>query len=489
MGTVAISYSSIKDASREAKTVARKLDDYADELVRSVYNKLNRYKGEWTGNISSASTSINNKVNELRTAAGEYETYATDLKDLREDCKETDKTVKSRISSLTASFKEDHGIRNSKVEYAINYLLTSAGNSSAAGRWLGEGKDWIDGGIDYVRQSIKDWFNYEGGKQFLKGIGEALLGAVIAIAGIVGGIAVLLGGPGVWAAIAAIAGIVGGIIGLANASANITCECFALHDTWASNDPATGRRTSKLDSLSDVFHEWTDNKFLHGVGTGLDILEFAATAITVVDGLGKLLTKGAKWLTCADDLSKLSVKDVLSGIKGRTEKIRYDFKLIEMAFRTDAKDAIRLLGKGIVTDFFANLKGTFWNFEDLKKGSGSVKAMANFAKDILVDGPDLNDFAKHIGMNGIGFLSQDVNKDGGVLAIPKPGNAFTLNDINKITNINKKIYNPIFSSLEEHLSMNSGISVSVPEVHVPKVSFTTPDINFSMPEITILNAN
>ena len=97
MGTVAISYSSIKDASREAKSVARKLDDYADELVRSVYNKLNRYKGEWTGNISSASTSINNKVNELRTAAGEYETYATDLKDLREDCKETYKTVKSRI--------------------------------------------------------------------------------------------------------------------------------------------------------------------------------------------------------------------------------------------------------------------------------------------------------------------------------------------------------------------------------------------------------
>lgn len=486
MGTVAISYSSIKDASREAKSVARKLDDYADELVSSVYNKLNRYKGEWTGNISSASTSINNKVNELRTAAGEYETYAADLKDLRDECKETDKTVKSRISSLTASFKEDHGIRNSKVEYAINYFLTSAGNSSAFGRWLGEGKDWIDGGIDYVRQSIKDWFNYEGGKQFLKGIGEALLGAVIAIAGIVGAIAAFGSGPIGW--IVGIAGIVSGAMGLINAATDFTCECFALYDTWASNDPATGRRTSKLNKLSDVFRE-TDNKFLHDFGKVLDITEFAATAITVVDGLGKLLTKGAKWLTCADDLSKLSVKDVLSGIKGRTEKIRYDFKLIEMAFRTDAKDAIRLLGKGIVTDFFANLKGTFWNFDDLKKGSGSVKAMANFAKDILADGLDLNDLKKNVIMNGIGFLPQDVNKGGGVLAIPKPGNEFKLSDINKFTSINKKIYNPIFSSLEERLSMNSGISVSVPEVHVPKVNFTMPDISITMPEITILNAN
>lgn len=489
MGTVAISYSSIGDASREAKSVAKKLDDYADEIVSSVYNKLNSYKGEWTGNISSASTNMNNKVNALRTEAGKYEAYATNLKELRTECKDTDKAVKSRVSSLTASFKASHGIKNSKVEYALNYLLTSAGNSSAAGRWLGDVMDAADAGMDYIKQCFEDWYDYQGGKQFLKGMGMAILEATIAIASIVGAVALLLTGPAGWALVAAIAGLVGGMIGLVNAATNVTCEFYALHETWDLNDPATGRRTSNLNSISDVFQEWTDSKFLHGLGMGLDVVEFACTAITVVDSLGKLLTKGAKWLTCADDLSKMSVKDMLSGIKGRSEKIRYDFTLIKMAFRTDAKDAIKLLGKGILTDFMGNLKGTFWSFDDIKNGCDSIKKTANFGKDILKDGLGWNDIEKHIVMNGIGFMPKDVNKGGGLLAIPKPGTEFKLSDINKFTNISDKISTPIFSALEEHLSTNSGISVSIPDIHMPEVNFTMPDINITVPQITIANVN
>lgn len=490
MGTVAISYSSIKDASSEAKSVARKLDDYADELVSSVYNKLNRYKGEWTGNISSASTSINNKVNELRTAAGEYETYAADLKDLRDECKNTDKTVKSRISSLTASFKEDHGIRNSKVEYAINYFLTSAGNSSAFGRWLGEGKDWIDGGIDYVRQSIKDWFNYEGGKQFIKGAGMAILDGVIAIAGLVAGMVILFSGPAGWALVAAIAGVVGGAIGLANAAANFTCECIAYHDTNALNDPASGRRTSELNKISDVLREWTDSKLLHGIGIGLDLTEFVCTVINVVDGVGDFMKKGIDWLGGMKNmhLRDLRINNIMTNMKNRFGNMRFNHAVTELGMRISIKDGISIKGRELLSDFLCNLKNNYWNFTEPKLGRDSVQNIADFAKDILSDGLGFNDIETHILSNGIGFFRDDYS-GGKVIMAQSFENAFTLSDFNKLTAVNTEILEPISNSIVEKFSGNSGVNISVPDFHVPEINITLPEISITAPEITTLNAS
>lgn len=50
MSTASISYSSLKDASSEAKAVAKKLDKYADSLYSNVYKKLNKYDGSWNSN-------------------------------------------------------------------------------------------------------------------------------------------------------------------------------------------------------------------------------------------------------------------------------------------------------------------------------------------------------------------------------------------------------------------------------------------------------
>lgn len=137
MSTASISYSSLKNASNEAKSVAKKLDKYADSLYDNVYKKLNKYDGSWTSNLSTAKSKTNAKISELRSEQSKYETYATDLIDLCDECKEVDKAVRSKVSSLTASFKEAHGIRNSKVENAISYFFTGLGNETAFGRWLG----------------------------------------------------------------------------------------------------------------------------------------------------------------------------------------------------------------------------------------------------------------------------------------------------------------------------------------------------------------
>lgn len=185
------------------------------EMQDNVYKKLNKYDGSWNSNVSTASSKTNAKISELRSEQSRYETYATDLIDLRDECKEVDKAVKSKVSSLTASFKEAHGIRNSKVENAISYFFTGLGNETAFGRWLGGKKDEFDSGMNYFKDSIKEWYNYEGGKELITGVLVGLLEVAIGVLAIVG--AILSGG----ALLVIIAGVVGGIIAVANGVANI----------------------------------------------------------------------------------------------------------------------------------------------------------------------------------------------------------------------------------------------------------------------------
>lgn len=108
MSTASISYRSLKDASNEAENVAKKLERYADSLCDNVYQKLNKYDGNWTSNLATARSKTNQKINELRAEQSKYQDYAKDLTDLKDECDEVDKAVRARVSLLTATFKQNH---------------------------------------------------------------------------------------------------------------------------------------------------------------------------------------------------------------------------------------------------------------------------------------------------------------------------------------------------------------------------------------------
>ena len=169
MSKVTISYSSLKSASSEANQVAKKMTRYANNLNSAVYKKLSNYNGSYTSNISTAKSKSNSKISELKAKSKSYSKYADDLTALKDECLSTDKSVRSKVSQLTASFKEANGIKNSKVKNAINYCLTSFGNSTVAGRWVGNTSDKVTSVKDHITQSLKDWWNYDGGKQLVKG--------------------------------------------------------------------------------------------------------------------------------------------------------------------------------------------------------------------------------------------------------------------------------------------------------------------------------
>lgn len=490
MSTAAISYGSLKDASNEAKSVAKKLDAYANSVESSIYKKLNNYSGDWTGNITSARNSANTKIQALRSTADRYEKYAENLIGLRDQCKNVDTAVKNKVSSLTTSFKENHGIRNSVVENALGYFFTSVGNSTNAGRWLNDKADEVGIARTYIKDSIKQWFNYEGGKELLKGVLIGLLEVAIGVLAVVG--AILSGG----ALLVIIAGVVGGIIAAANGIANIVNEGRAYSATQ-NDDPATGRRLSEENTIQDVLRDgditdeenkgWLNRhvKISRGIAFGIDAVNLACTVITFVSSAGKLLKNGYKWATGVGSNTKnIQMRQILSEGKfkeifcGAKAKIASGLTDIKCAFK--AKDGAYFINvaRDFGSDFLNNLKGEYLDFGSLKDGISSTKGILGVVKNIVSDGITFENIMDDIILPGSTVFS--VDKIGYTDGITNYIERDTI-AADKFTGLfekSGKITNATVSLTEvlSELLTPSDINISVPDIAVPQIV---------MPEIQI----
>jgi len=497
--TATISYSSLKAASSEANQVAKRCTKYADNLNSLVYNKLNRYNGNYTGNISTAKTKTNAKIAALRNKSQAYTNYATDLSDLRDKCKSTDTTVKSMVSTLTATFKSNHGIRNSKVENTINYYLTGLKNSSAAGRWLSNKKDKVDSVKDYIKQSIEDWWDYEGGKELIKGVALGILDVVIAISSIVTAIGAILTAGTLLAVIAGVAALVAGSIALVNGIVS-TNEEFAAYNTTKNGEPATGRRRSKIDSLQDYLRSsfvygddgehYEYNSTLYKIATGIDIVNFVCTAITFVDGVGNLIKNAYKWTTNSfANIKNLRVKDILTkdNISAFTQKVKISFKNgigdISTAFRSGNFQKIKEFIFDFGDDFINNLKKgyTFKIFAEDSKissyvqhGFELVKNYASITKTLVSEGISSKSLAIDIGFNTL--LLKNLNMTEIVTYNPDKVGVFAydisaigFNDIKGLYTDTKGFFSDLGDVLNK-LNDKSPLSISVPDITIPDFS-------------------
>ena len=485
MSTISISYNSLKDASSEAKSVAKKLDYYADSIKSDIYNKFNNYEGTWSSNITTGRNNINSKISELRNKSDKYEIYANNLIDLRDQCKTTDKAVKQKVSTLTATFKSNHGIKNSKIQNTFSYLMTSIGNSTSAGRWLGDGKDMLDEGQDYLKECIEDWYEFEGGGDFLKGIFVAALEIAIAVITVIGAVTALAVGGGVLAIILAAATLVGGIIAGVNGITNLVNEGRALKHTM-NDDPATGKRRSSEDTLTDTIRTESDSKSVHILATGIDVVKLACSVITIFDSFGGLLKNGYRWTTgVTSNLKDIKIKDVLtkSNFKDFGKKIGSTIRngWIDVKSAVDTKDwnFIRTLGNNFKSDFFNNLKGKYADFSTMDKKFESTKNIFNGTKSIIEDGFNAENIIKTIAVPIIPItdLPSAPGKDKeGISA----GDFIDLYDDFKDDVLDSSLFDNDFSfnaDILKKLSEKSDIKIEIPQIHVPVVNIKISKLN------------
>lgn len=480
MSTLSISYNSLKDASGEAKSVAKKLDKYADSLYDDVYKKLDKYDGTWTSNLTTVKNNVNNKINELRTEKEKYETYATDLIDLRDECKNVDKAVKSNISTLTATFKENYDIRNSKVENAINYFFTAVDNKTVVGRWLDGKMDEFDAEMKYLKSSIKEWYNYEGGEELIKGRLAAIIEIGIAVAGAVAAVATFLAGALTFGAVLVLAAaLVGTAIAVLDACANWENE-GAAYDARQNDDPATGNRRSDINSFSDYLRSsymfgddgetYHYDEFYNNFATGLDVTKLVCGVITVVSSCGKLLKNGYKWATgnssatFKEIFSKDGMSKLFSGTKGN---LSTSIKNLKMTVKMKDVSAVTKVIKKFGTDFLNNLKGEFMDFDSVESGASSVKHSLSLAKSFVTDGFDIGNIVEKVVLPSIGLAH-----------VPGGDSMITIDDFYSIvddtsdkivgSNLFKSGY--IDSDLLDKISTISTVDISISPVYVPEIN-------------------
>ncbi len=514
MSTAIISYGDLRSASSSATKVAKKLEKYSDTLSSKVYNKLNDYDGSWTSNLSTASNRTNSKITELNAQQSKFETYSVSLSNLETKCREVDVSVKTMVSSLTSSFKASHGIRDSKVENAISNFFTGLGNSTFIGRWLGNAIDERDAKEDYLKSQIKEWYNYDGGKEFLKGSLVACLEVVLGVLSVISAIVAVVGvvtagvltGGAVFALIAGVAGIVGGVIATVNGFTNGLNEYAALKTTQG-GDPATGRRRSNIDTLqgylrsSFIFdssgEKYEYNATYNNLALAIDITNMTCMAIGLLSGIKDLLKNGYKWATNSySKVKDISLNKVFSkdSLKLFGSKIKSNFSDIGAAIKTRDFSGLKSFGKGLISDFGENFMDEFFNFKTTKDTLSSLKNLISIPKDLIKEGFTLSNIAE-VGFESIVLPSLTAFKVNNELKVNTDGqlswdldNLYDNITVDKITGIfekGSKIGDGLSKmgkskyeiNVVNKLSVPSDISISLPSIYIPTIQ---------KPQITVL---
>lgn len=429
MSKIAISYNSLDNAASEAKGVATKLNAYANSLEWSVQRKFGNYDGEWTDNVSTAYTSITNKMNDLRDLSSDYTIYAEGLTALKAECKRTDTAVRGKVQELVGDFKELHGIRDSAIENAISYYITKFDNSAG---WLRQGSDFINdvaAKADGLFDTIEEWYDYKGGKEWIVNSLVAVLevvGAVLAVATAVGA---LFAASTIGAVIVALAGIVGGVIAGFNGFVNLINEQGAFIETCFKDEPANGVRKSNLNTIQDNLRT-TDNRALHHLAATIDGVVFVCGVIDFVDSLSSFAKKGHKWLTGNEKaLDNITAKDIFSkdtvdGAKGKLnvfkESIVNEGKEIRMAIKNGKFPDIDIAEvksgmKNAGTDFMNNMKGHYLDFSTKDKSLSSAKSINSTIKGFAKDGISFETVTKTLapGLGETNLFVYDSEKETG----------------------------------------------------------------------------
>lgn len=416
MATIAINYGELRSAAGEAKKVSKRLDAYVDSIENTVLRKLDNYSGDRTSNISSAISNARNKRNQLQHDCTRYSEYSNNLKNLEIDCQNTDRRVANRIERLTGTFKNMYDIKTNAILDHIGRFMTSLSNSSSLSRWIGNNiVDRYNQGRDYLKDRIKEWYNYDGGKQWLKGtakaIGEIAL-AVIAITAALVGTA-----TGITEIIMAVAAVVGGVIALADGVTNLMNEQFA-YGSRQNGNASMGYRLSKLDKFTDTLRTFSDNKGVHTFANVVDGVEFVCDVIDFIHDVGdaiksvKTIFKNGKtmfnhtvdwaknginniksrgFLTASRELFDMAKMKTMDGLNN----IKKGIVNIGTAFRDRDLNFFKTPISNFLTDFknslISNFKADFLDFSSTEKGLKSAENIVKFGQK-LVDVESTSDF-------------------------------------------------------------------------------------------------
>lgn len=390
MSQLIIHYDSLKTASEQAKKAGEKLSDYADKAFKKVAKKLDDYTGEKAGNVSSAITNIDAKIKKLNKKSEAFISYAANVDSFLDSARETDQGVESKIKELSGDFKSSYGIKDSVVDKFFN-LVSGKLNDSALGRFFKDMAQVVGKVMGNVKDSLVDWYKYEGGKYKIDeilAVGAEILACIAIVAAFSASSIVFV-----------VAGVVVGVFGLANAIYD-RHNSKKAYDLARGGDPAWAKRYGDLNTMTDTMREESNDMKTHILASGLDAVEFVAKSVKFVGDVKDIYNTGSEFIGKIKDtpggLKKYVADQYSTGANG--------FKNVKNAvfghgsIRSNAQNTVKLYTQETLHKLGGDLKnivnGTFSadatsgfskSFREIFSGNDKVKGASG-----LINGSDLS---------------------------------------------------------------------------------------------------
>lgn len=295
MSTITIKYNELGETARNAKKLARELDDYSSRITKKISNPIDSLPGsDKRGYASSIVASASAKIKELRNKSSVFDTYAGKVETFVANAQQADKNVEKSIKSSAESYIGKRSWWQAACDAVYNFLFVDLANSNDVFRFL---SDAAKAGWSYVTsftEKARDWFKHGAGK-YVWNIVSSVVAVIGAVVGAIGAIAAIAtAGTAlavVLAVVAAVAAVVGGAITIVNSFVKASSNVKALASY--KDDPGVARYVGNIGSLSDAFEKYDlgdaeTNASWEKVGKGVDITETVCDVIGIVKGITDL---------------------------------------------------------------------------------------------------------------------------------------------------------------------------------------------------------
>lgn len=395
MSSVKIVYSELKDAWLAADKAASYCEDYAAEVKRRVTKKIAAFSGTGSSYTSSAAGYAAAKIRELDNKTTKLRSYSGRLKDLYNEAKDTDQSVKTYLKLEGRDFRDSHDMHVSMIaELFVNFFI-SASNSNPVAKWL---KDMRRKGMEWREACwafIKYWYHCDGGKYIVKALASVVV-VVLAVAAAIAALPVLISAIAAGAIggiIVAVAGLVGAIIAAADALIDCVYN-FKAFSTFQS-DPAWAARYDSFNSLSGWLEKYrfTDG-FLWFSASEMNAGSYwASKAVAVVKTVCAVINfcnmvkntanfikgykAGANWLKTKNAYHALKKSRASRDSKALTwTEMKYMFRAFKVDYGT-VTDAAKL-------NQFKNYVQTYDSFaKGLKAFTDGTKTLKKISKFVI----------------------------------------------------------------------------------------------------------
>lgn len=227
------------------------------------------------------------KIEELRKKQIDFTTLSGNLDIFRENCKIADSNVAYVISTLTGDFKKTYGIKENVMTNFFVYAGVFLGNLTDFGRFIKDCCDAIEDVFTAAIDAVMDWYKYGGGKYIVEAVIEFVEGAIV-IGLMV--IAIVLA-PELSLLVELATSIEIGNVVMDTLSS--VYNDMRAYQAAKNGDASWAERCASVDTFTETIRKTSDSQAMHTVVDVIDVIEFTASAILIMDAVYEI-GKGLK---------------------------------------------------------------------------------------------------------------------------------------------------------------------------------------------------